>query len=202
LEDPVGVARIEHFTWKAILDFYTCTECGRCSDHCPAHRTGKVLSPKHLTLDLRDHLYGRELEFLYRAGGPEGKKDDGHAAHGDAGHGANGHAHDVHVNGDAHAHGHAHEHEHEHDGHGHHEPVYADNPNPLPEINSVPIDLVPNVVHPDVLWACTSCRACEEQCPVMISYVDKITDMRRNLVLIKGAFPAELQKPFQSMDVT
>jgi Fe-S oxidoreductase len=33
---------------------------------------------------------------------------------------------------------------------------------------------VPNVVHPDVLWACTTCRACEEQCPVMISYVDKI----------------------------
>src|SRR5205823_6707592 len=87
---PVGVARLEHFTWKAILDFYTCTECGRCSDHCPARRTGKVLSPKHFTLDLRDHLYGRELEFLYRSGGPEGKKDDGHAAHGDAGHGANG----------------------------------------------------------------------------------------------------------------
>ena len=42
---PVGVARIEHFTWKAILDFYTCTECGRCSDNCPAHKTGKILSP-------------------------------------------------------------------------------------------------------------------------------------------------------------
>jgi Fe-S oxidoreductase len=57
------------------------------------------------------------------------------------------------------------------------------------------------VIHPDVLWACTSCRACEEQCPVMISYVDKITDMRRNLVLIKGEFPAELAKPFQGMEV-
>jgi len=66
---------------------------------------------------------------------------------------------------------------------------------------SKPIDLVPNVIHPDVLWACTTCRACEEQCPVMISYVDKITDMRRNLVLIKGEFPAELQKPFQGMEV-
>jgi len=64
-------------------------------------------------------------------------------------------------------------------------PVYADN-----RIRSrrdvVPVDLVPTVIHPDVLWACTSCRACEEQCPVMISYVDKITDMRRNLVLIKA----------------
>jgi Fe-S oxidoreductase len=219
LEDPVGVARIEHFTWKAILDFYTCTECGRCSDHCPAHRTGKVLSPKHFTLDLRDHLYGREVEFLYRPGGPAGNQRDGqaHADHG-AGHGGNGHATNGHAHGVGHdhAHGggngqgasHAHDtHGHgghgddDHDGHGHHEPVYPENPNPLPEVASVPIDLVPNVIHPDVLWACTTCRACEEQCPVMISYVDKITDMRRNLVLIKGEFPAELQKPFQGMEV-
>ena len=223
LEEPVGIARIEHFTWKAILDFYTCTECGRCSDHCPAHRTGKVLSPKHLTLDLRDHLYGREVEFLYRPGGPEGAKPEahGHADHG-AGHGANGHATNGHAHGTAHDHGHgggnghggghghaaghgndAHGHSgHDHDdGHGHHEPVYPENPNPLPEVATAPIDLVPNIIHPDVLWACTTCRACEEQCPVMISYVDKITDMRRNLVLIKGEFPAELQKPFQGMEV-
>ncbi len=213
LEDPIGIARIEHFTWKAILDFYTCTECGRCSDHCPAHRTGKVLSPKHFTLDLRDHLYGREVEFLYRSGGPEAKRDETHAAHG-AAHGANGHASAEHVNGHTHsaehdgAHDHDHDDEHDHDhagddhdGHAHHEPVYADNPNPLPEVTSEPVDLVPNVIHPDVLWACTTCRACEEQCPVMISYVDKITDMRRNLVLVKGEFPAELQKPFQGMEV-
>jgi Fe-S oxidoreductase len=200
LEDPVGAGRIEHFTWKAILDFYTCTECGRCSDHCPAHRTGKVLSPKHLTLDLRDHLYGREVEFLYRPGGPEAKKDDAHAAHGAGAH-ANGHGSSDHINGHAATHEHG-DHDHgAHDHDGHHEPVYADNPNPLPDVTSVPIDLVSTVIHPDVLWACTSCRACEEQCPVMISYVDKITDMRRNLVLIKGEFPAELQKPFQGMEV-
>jgi len=63
------------------------------------------------------------------------------------------------------------------------------------------IDLTPDVIHPDVLWACTSCRACEEQCPVLISYVDKIVDMRRNLVMIKGEFPHALQKPFQGMEV-
>jgi Fe-S oxidoreductase len=216
LEDPVGVARIEHFTWKAILDFYTCTECGRCSDHCPAHRTGKMLSPKQFTLDLRDHLYGREVEFLYRPGGPVGAMPDAHAASHGASHGANGHATNGHAHGgpghdaghghaaghDDHGHG-AHDHgdDHGHNGHGHHEPVYPENPNPLPEIATAPIDLVPNVIHPDVLWACTTCRACEEQCPVMISYVDKITDMRRNLVLIKGEFPAELQKPFQGMEV-
>ena len=63
-----------------------------------------------------------------------------------------------------------------------------------------PIDLVPNVIHPDVLWGCTSCRACEEQCPVLISYVDKIVEMRRNLVMIKNEFPHELQKPFNGME--
>lgn len=199
--EPVGVARIEHFTWKAILDFYTCTECGRCSDNCPAHRTGKLLSPKQFTLNLRDHLYSREKELLERPGGPKGVVDDGHA-----------HAHDDHAHGDDHGHGddHAHAHGNGHDhaddhGHGHddhhHEPVYPDNPIPIPEIISKPVDLVPSVIHPDVLWACTTCRACEEQCPVMISYVDKIVNMRRNLVMVKGEFPAELSGPFSAMEV-
>jgi Fe-S oxidoreductase len=145
---PVGVARIEHFTWKAILDFYTCTECGRCSDNCPAHKTGKILSPKHLTLDLRNHLYGREKEIIE---------------------------------------------------HGHGAPAGVDG---VPaDAAPKPINLFPEIIHPDVLWACTTCRACEEQCPVMISYVDKIVDMRRNLVMIRGEFPHELQKPFQGMEV-
>ena len=143
---PVGVSRIEHFSWKAILDFYTCTECGRCSDNCPAHKTGKLLSPKHLTLDLRDNLYAREKELVA-----------------------------------SHAHG----------------PLSADAPSPAEK----PINLFPDMIHPDVLWACTTCRACEEQCPVMISYVDKIVDMRRNLVMIRGEFPHTLQKPFQGIEV-
>ncbi len=95
--EPVGIARIEDVTWKAILDFYTCTECGRCSDNCPAHKTGKILSPKQLTLDLRDHLYGRENEFLNRPGGPKGEVDDGHGHSGHDG-----------AHGDEHAHGEEH----------------------------------------------------------------------------------------------
>jgi len=142
---PVGIARIEHFTWKAILDFYTCTECGRCSDNCPAHKTGKILSPKHFTLDLRNHLYAREEELIREA-------------------------------------------------------ASVGTPDPEKKVAKA-IDLISDVIHPDVLWACTTCRACEEQCPVMISYVDKIVDMRRNLVMIKGEFPHELQKPFQGIEV-
>jgi Fe-S oxidoreductase len=148
LSDPVGVARIEHFTWKSVLDFYTCTECGRCSDNCPAFRTGKVLSPKQFTLDLRDHLYGLEKELVARTAGvgPNGDAPNGHVA------------------------------------------------------KAAPVDLVPNVIAPDVLWACTTCRACEEQCPVLISYVDKIVDMRRSLVMVKGEFPHELARPFQGIE--
>jgi Fe-S oxidoreductase len=155
LEDPtkapVGAARIEHFSWKSILDFYTCTECGRCSDNCPAHTTGKVLSPKHLTLALRDHLYTRQDELIGSVvpapaeGVPEGA-------------------------------------------------------NPI-AIGAGSVVISPDIIHPDVLWACTSCRACEEQCPVMISYVDKIVDMRRNLVMVRGEFPHTLAKPFEAMEV-
>ncbi|NUU19353.1 (Fe-S)-binding protein [Cellulomonas humilata] len=51
----LGVGAIEDFTWKGLLDFSTCTECGRCQDQCPAWATGKPLSPKLVTLALRDH---------------------------------------------------------------------------------------------------------------------------------------------------
>ena len=61
-------------------------------------------------------------------------------------------------------------------------------------------DLLPDVIDPDVIWACTSCRACEEQCPVNITYVDKIIQMRRNQVVVHGEFPAELNKPFEGME--
>lgn len=137
---PIGLGRMEHFSWKAMLDFYTCTECGRCSENCPAHQTGKLLSPKHLTIDLRDHLYEHQSEATTRAAVGEDKA------------------------------------------------LY-------------PLNVVPDIIHPDVVWACTTCRACEEQCPVMISYVDKIVGMRRNLVMVRGEFPAELQKTFQALEV-
>ncbi len=169
---PVGVARIEHFSWKAILDFYTCTECGRCSDNCPAHRTGKVLSPKHLTLALRDHLYGREDELISHRAGANGATNG--AAKPAEGDGAS--------------------------AEGSSTPAAAPAEGAAPSEEKPAFNLVPDVVHPDVLWACTSCRACEEQCPVLISYVDKIIDMRRNLVMVKGEFPHELAKPFQGME--
>jgi Fe-S oxidoreductase len=160
-EDPrsvdIGIAKVEHLSWKAVVDFYTCTECGRCSDNCPAHKTGKVLSPKHLTLALRDHMYEHQKELTDKEM-QWGPTDDAV------------------------------------------EKAANDLENAVRAKPYVPVNLAPDVIHPDVLWACTTCRACEEQCPVLISYVDKIVDMRRNLVMIANEFPHELQKPFNGME--
>lgn len=55
-------------------------------------------------------------------------------------------------------------------------------------------------ITPEELWACTSCRACDEICPVNIEILDKILDMRRYLALMEADFPAELGKAFVSME--
>lgn len=130
-EQTLGIRRPTDLSWKAVLDLYTCTECGRCTDKCPAAKTGKILSPKQLTVDLRDHLYETDLSDL--------KKTE-------------------------------------------------DN------------DLVPSIINPEALWACTTCRACEQECPVAISYVDKIVDMRRHLVMERGEAPEPLEEAFGCME--
>jgi len=63
-------------------------------------------------------------------------------------------------------------------------------------------DLIDGVIDPDVLWACTTCRACEQECPVFITYVDKIVDMRRYLVQERGEFPNQLQTAFRGMETS
>lgn len=159
---PIGMSRPEHMTWKGILDLYTCTECGRCSDNCPAYTTGKKLSPKHLTLALRDHLYDLESHYVGGFGidrmvSP--KETD---------------ASELHVHGDP--------------PEGYHRKLE-------------PVDLIGDVIAPEVIWACTTCRACEEQCPVNISYVDKIVEMRRHEMMIKNEFPHELEVGFRGLEV-
>ena len=162
-EEPIGIAKITDLTWKQMLDLYTCTECGRCSDNCPAYVTEKKLSPKHLTLALRDHLYDAESVLTGKVARP---------AH--------------FIDGDSEVK------EQIHTQPGLPEDAYFMS-------NSI-VELVPHVIHPDVIWACTSCRACEEQCPVQISYVDKIVGLRREQVMIKNEFPASLMKPFNAME--
>jgi Fe-S oxidoreductase len=53
-----GAGTATDLTWKQVLDTFSCTECGRCQDACPAFATGKVLSPKLVIMGLRDHVLG------------------------------------------------------------------------------------------------------------------------------------------------
>src|SRR5204862_6818871 len=61
-----GTSHIDQFTWKQVLDMFSCTECGRCSSQCPATSTGKPLAPRQLLLNLRDYLYAHQHEVIQK----------------------------------------------------------------------------------------------------------------------------------------
>ncbi len=167
-DQAFGRGKIEDFTWKGMLDFATCTECGRCQSQCPAWNTGKPLSPKLVIMDLRDHLFAKAPYLL--AGSPEttaatGVDEGGpEAAEAGAAHGGVPESGFWRVP----------------------EPGAAQADRPL-----VGTAEEGGVIDPDVLWSCTTCGACVEQCPVDIEHVDHIVDMRRYQVLIESAFPSE-----------
>ncbi|WP_328837843.1 (Fe-S)-binding protein [Streptomyces europaeiscabiei] len=151
-DDVFGVSQVEQFSWKGILDFSTCTECGRCQSQCPAWNTGKPLSPKLLIMSLRDHAHAKAPYLL--AGG--GKTMEGEEKASEE------QLKDV--------------------------PAAALAEAERPLIGTVEEN---GVIDPDVLWSCTTCGACVEQCPVDIEHVDHIVDMRRYQVMIESAFPSE-----------
>lgn len=135
--DRLGRGKVEDTNWKGFLDFYTCTECGRCQDQCPAWNTDKPLSPKMLILDQRDHAF---KIAPYLAATEEQRA-------------------------------------------GFHEDVLA--------LLDKPLVGEDGVIHPDVLWSCTNCGACVEQCPVDIEHIDHILDMRRYQAMVESNFPSE-----------
>ncbi|HEY8737596.1 MAG TPA: (Fe-S)-binding protein [Candidatus Dormibacteraeota bacterium] len=55
--DHYGVSKVTQHSWKNLLDLYTCTECGRCQEQCPAFLTGKPLNPKMIIVDSRENLF-------------------------------------------------------------------------------------------------------------------------------------------------
>ncbi|MFM8316654.1 MAG: (Fe-S)-binding protein [Deltaproteobacteria bacterium] len=59
-----GRSQVNQFTWKQVLDMYSCTECGRCSSVCPAAATGKPLAPRQFLLNLRDTLYENQNNII------------------------------------------------------------------------------------------------------------------------------------------
>jgi len=66
-----GAGTVADLTWKQIVDGFSCTECGRCQDACPAHATGKVLSPKLLIMGIRDQVFAQSAEPIAGHGVPE-----------------------------------------------------------------------------------------------------------------------------------
>ncbi len=151
-KDQFGVAQVEQFTWKGLLDFNTCTECGRCQSQCPAWNTGKPLSPKLVILSLRDHAFAK-APYLLAGGGKDLTGEE------------------------------------------------KGTPEQLATVDALALAEAERpliggaeelgVIDPDVLWSCTTCGACVEQCPVDIEHVDHIVDMRRYQVLIESSFPSE-----------
>ena len=130
--ESFGVKKLEDFTWKHILDFYTCADCGRCSDQCPANAVGRPLSPRFISIKGRDKIfknYPLRGDFL-----PS-------------------------------------------------EPLIGD------------------IYEEDEIWSCTTCGACEQECPLGIEYIDKMVDMRRGMV-DEGTVPQSLQKPLSALGKT
>src|SRR5918998_1081835 len=150
----LGVGRVEDFTWKGLLDFTTCTECGRCQSQCPAWHTEKPLSPKLLIMDLRDHAYAK-APYLQAA---ESARESLPEA------------------------------------------VRAEAARPLVGPIQADGNGVAGVIDPDVLWSCTTCGACVQQCPVDIEHVDHIGELRRFEVMMSAEFPTELNGLFKGLE--
>jgi Fe-S oxidoreductase len=181
-EDAVfGRGKIEDFTWKGYLDFTTCTECGRCQSQCPAWNTGKPLSPKLVIMNLRDHLFAKAPYIL------DDKEIPGDESVGkeleSSGGGFIETKHD----------------EEQHVPESGFERVPADSPQQAtrPLVGTLEQG---GVIDPDVLWSCTTCGACVEQCPVDIEHIDHIVDMRRYQVMMESEFPSELGVLFKNLE--
>jgi Fe-S oxidoreductase len=161
-EIAFGVGKVEDFTWKGMLDFLTCTECGRCQSQCPAWNTGKPLSPKLLITDLRDHLFEKAPWILGGEGFEAKIADEVEGETPEDPHGDDSHRPSHNPNHVA----------------GNERPIVGDADSG-------------GVIDPDVLWSCTNCGACVEQCPVDIEHVDHILNLRRYQVLVESSFPSE-----------
>lgn len=129
-----GVKDIEDVTWKNYLDALTCTQCGRCTDVCPANITGKKLSPRKIFVDLRARMSEKGPGLV--------KSND-----------------------------------------------FNDNKS-----------LNGTYISAEELWACTTCNACAQVCPLNISHPNLIIDMRRYLVMESGEVPNEINTMFANIE--
>ncbi|MDQ1625063.1 MAG: hypothetical protein QOJ49_561, partial [Actinomycetota bacterium] len=178
-EDAVfGRGKIEDFTWKGYLDFTTCTECGRCQSQCPAWNTGKPLSPKLVIMNLRDHLFAKAPYILGDKETPLENTPEGGVGE--------------ELRGEKHSEEHA-------VPESGFERILGSGPDQAlrPLVGTLEEG---GVIDPDVLWSCTTCGACVEQCPVDIEHIDHIVDMRRYQVMVASEFPGELGVLFKNLE--
>ncbi len=133
--ETFGLTRVSETSWMNVLDFYACTECGRCEEQCPASNTDKPLSPKKLVHDMKEELFDNSEAILAKE---------------------------------------------------------YDSVNPIIRDDSR--------VTEDEIWSCTTCRACEDICPVNIQHLDVMFEIRKQRVLMEAEFPPELVEPFTSLE--
>jgi Fe-S oxidoreductase len=134
-EIKFGAKDVYDLSWKSLLDAYTCTECGRCTEACPANQTGKKLSPRKIMMDTRDRM--EEIACNKKEHGPD----------------------------------------------------FVDNKT-----------LLGDYITGEELRACTTCNACVEECPVSISPLSIIVELRRNLIMEESDSPAEWNNVFANME--
>ncbi|MCC6954440.1 MAG: (Fe-S)-binding protein [Deltaproteobacteria bacterium] len=177
-EFRIGVSTLSDLSWKQRLDLDACTSCGRCQDNCPAYRSGKILSPKWLILDLRDHMLLAEgahdrvgqldhsllKSFLLKDRSQLPRDEEGRII--DESRAAN--------------------------------PLVQRAAKSIGE--NVTAKIPGEVLDEDVFWSCTTCRACMEVCPVGIEHVDIIVEARRAMALMDGNIPTEAQAPLRAIE--
>ena len=133
--DKFGASDVTDLNRIQLLNAYTCTECGRCTDVCPANQTGKTLSPRKIMMDTRDRLE----EVGKNTPKNEPFKPDGK-------------------------------------------------------------QLLNDYISSEELWACTSCNACVEACPIGIDPLSIIMDMRQYLVMEQSAAPSDLNNMMSNIE--
>src|SRR5690625_2602878 len=154
-----GVGKVEDFTRRQMIDYYACTECGRCTSVCPAATTGKMLSPMDIMLKIRDHLNEKGAAIT--------GKSPWVPAYAFAGQSAN-------------------------------QLAKQDREKAIEQMSTV--SLIGDVITEEELNACTTCRNCEDACPVMNEHVSKIIDLRRYLVMTEGKMDSDIQRAVMNIE--
>jgi Fe-S oxidoreductase len=156
-EESLGINHIHQLNWKQGLDLYTCTECGRCKEVCPAYTTDKPLNLHDFNDKLKIELLENADNIIKKAKllATIRQSEDSEQI--------------------------------------------EKNREERTALNSEK-KLIGEVIAEDTLWACTTCRACEEVCPVTIEHVPRIIAMRQGQTLMAEAYPKELNTAMKGIE--